>query len=59
MIYQLKADLAIEMQCRTVLIWLFSLTLGWETFKPLQVVGFALTVYGTMCFNGVIVSIRQ
>jgi hypothetical protein len=31
-----------------------SLGLGWETFKWLQVVGFALLVYGTMLFNEII-----
>ena len=28
--------------CRTLFIWIVSLGLGWETFKWLQVVGFAL-----------------
>lgn len=37
--------------CRTLFIWLISLGLGWETFKWLQVVGFALLVYGTFLFN--------
>jgi drug/metabolite transporter (DMT)-like permease len=37
--------------CRTLFIWLVSLGLGWETFKWLQVVGFALLVYGTFLFN--------
>lgn len=38
---------------RTVGIWFVSLFLGWETFKLLQVVGFALLVYGTFTFNGI------
>lgn len=38
--------------CRTLFIWIFSLALQWETFKPLQIVGFALLVYGTFLFNG-------
>ncbi|KAI5847734.1 hypothetical protein DFP73DRAFT_542911 [Morchella snyderi] len=38
--------------CRTLFIWIFSLALHWETFKPLQVLGFALLVYGTFLFNG-------
>lgn len=37
--------------CRTLFIWIVSLGLGWETFKWLQVVGFALLVYGTFLFN--------
>jgi hypothetical protein len=37
--------------CRTLFIWVVSLGLGWETFKWLQVLGFALLVYGTFLFN--------
>ncbi|KKA25478.1 hypothetical protein T310_0502 [Rasamsonia emersonii CBS 393.64] len=40
--------------CRTLFIWLVSLGLGWETFKWLQVVGFALLVYGTFLFNDIV-----
>ena len=40
--------------CRTLFIWLVSLGLGWESFKWLQVVGFALLVYGTFLFNDLI-----
>ncbi|OTA81736.1 hypothetical protein M434DRAFT_401253 [Hypoxylon sp. CO27-5] len=40
--------------CRTLFIWIVSLGLGWETFKGLQVVGFALLVYFTFLFNGVV-----
>ncbi|KAF4552934.1 EamA-like transporter-like protein 1 [Elsinoe fawcettii] len=40
--------------CRTLFIWLVSLGLGWETFKWLQVPGFALLVYGTGLFNEII-----
>ncbi|KAF9922781.1 hypothetical protein FBU30_007106 [Linnemannia zychae] len=40
--------------CRTLFIWGISLYLGWEKFIPLQVLGFALLVYGTFVFNGVI-----
>ncbi|KAL4871724.1 hypothetical protein BDV12DRAFT_163644 [Aspergillus spectabilis] len=40
--------------CRTLFIWLVSLGLGWETFKWLQVAGFALLVYGTFLFNDII-----
>lgn len=31
-----------------------SLGLGWETFKWLQVLGFALLVYFTFLFNGIV-----
>jgi len=40
--------------CRTLFIWIVSLGLGWETFKWLQVLGFALLVYGTGVFNEII-----
>ncbi|KIV89405.1 hypothetical protein PV10_08968 [Exophiala mesophila] len=40
--------------CRTLFIWLVSLGLGWESFKWLQVVGFALLVYGTFMFNDLV-----
>ena len=34
--------------CRTVGIWAVSLALGWEQLAFLQVIGFALLVYGTL-----------
>ncbi|KAM0334063.1 hypothetical protein ACHAQA_001083 [Verticillium albo-atrum] len=40
--------------CRTLFIWIVSLGLRWETFKWLQVVGFALLVYFTFVFNGIV-----
>ncbi|PGH28992.1 hypothetical protein GX50_08258 [[Emmonsia] crescens] len=40
--------------CRTLFIWMISLGLGWESFKWLQVVGFAMLVYGTFLFNDII-----
>jgi len=40
--------------CRTLFIWIVSLFLGWESFKWLQVVGFALLVYGTFLFNDLV-----
>ncbi|KAI9809732.1 MAG: hypothetical protein M1825_000165 [Sarcosagium campestre] len=39
---------------RTLFIWIVSLGLGWETFKWLQVLGFALLVYGTFLFNDIV-----
>lgn len=39
---------------RTLLIWVVSLGLGWESFKWLQLVGFALVVYGTAIFNEIV-----
>ena len=40
--------------CRTLFIWIISLGLGWETFKWLQVLGFAGLVYGTFLFNEIV-----
>ncbi|RFU78291.1 integral membrane [Trichoderma arundinaceum] len=40
--------------CRTLFIWVVSLGLGWETFKWLQIAGFALLVYSTFLFNGIV-----
>ncbi|KAL6624244.1 hypothetical protein U3516DRAFT_584821 [Neocallimastix sp. 'constans'] len=40
--------------CRTVLIWIISLYLGWETFNWFQVLGFIVLIYGTSIFNGII-----
>lgn len=40
--------------CRTLFIWIVSLVLGWETFKWLQILGFALLVYGTFLFNDIV-----
>lgn len=40
--------------CRTLFIWMVSLSLGWETFKWLQIVGFGLLVYGTFLFNDLV-----
>lgn len=39
---------------RTVGIWAVSLFLGWEVLAPLQIVGFSMLVYGTLCFNEVL-----
>ncbi|RDA89522.1 hypothetical protein CP533_5997 [Ophiocordyceps camponoti-saundersi (nom. inval.)] len=40
--------------CRTLFIWVVSLGLGWESFKLLQIVGFAMLVYSTFVFNGIV-----
>ncbi|KAF3990602.1 hypothetical protein FT663_01677 [Candidozyma haemuli var. vulneris] len=40
--------------CRTLLVWLFAMVLGWESFSFLQFFGFATLVFGTLCFNGVL-----
>lgn len=44
--------------CRTIGIWIASLVLGWEVFRPLsgsmQILGFVLLCYGTLVFNAII-----
>lgn len=39
--------------CRTLFVWIISLSLSWERFIPLQVVGFIVLVFGTFLFNDV------
>lgn len=39
---------------RTLLVWVFSLAIGWEKFNLLQFGAFALLVIGTFSYNGVI-----
>ena len=40
--------------CRTLFVWVISLSLAWESFLWLQVVGFLVLIYGTFVFNRVI-----
>lgn len=40
--------------CRTLLVWLVAMVVGWESFNALQATGFAVLVFGTLCFNGVL-----
>lgn len=37
--------------CRTLIIWIVSLSLHWETFKWLQVIGFSIMICGIFIFN--------
>ncbi|ODQ50849.1 hypothetical protein SAICODRAFT_31622 [Saitoella complicata NRRL Y-17804] len=39
---------------RTFFIWMVSLSIGWESFSWLQVIGFVVLVYGTFLFNGLV-----
>lgn len=39
---------------RTVVIWAVSLALKWEAFQYLQVVGFAILIFGTAVYNNII-----
>lgn len=40
--------------CRTLLVWIISMIIGWESLHLLQLNGFLLLVTGTLAFNGVI-----
>lgn len=44
--------------CRTLVIWILSLGLGWEILvwpvSMLQVLGFGILVYGTLLYNGLV-----
>ncbi|QPG73470.1 hypothetical protein FOA43_000781 [Brettanomyces nanus] len=40
---------------RTLLVWLVSLCIGWESFKWLQLFAFGLMVFGTLVFNGALI----
>ncbi|GJC95486.1 integral membrane protein [Colletotrichum higginsianum] len=48
------SSILIMISIGTLFIWVVSLGLRWETFKWLQVVGFALLVYFTFLFNGIV-----
>ncbi|CAK9437858.1 uncharacterized protein LODBEIA_P22360 [Lodderomyces beijingensis] len=40
--------------CRTLIVWIVAIAMGWEQFHWLQLSGFIVLVCGTLCFNGVI-----
>ncbi|CAI5759196.1 unnamed protein product [Candida verbasci] len=40
--------------CRTLLVWIVAIIMGWESFHLLQFFGFIVLVFGTLCFNGVL-----
>lgn len=39
--------------CRTLLVWIISISLSWEDFLPIQILGFVIMVLGTLTFNDV------
>ncbi|KAF1733420.1 uncharacterized protein CRV24_007321 [Beauveria bassiana] len=48
------SSLLIMISIGTLFIWVVSLGLGWESFKWLQILGFAILVYATFVFNGIV-----
>ena len=41
--------------CRTLIIWVVSMLLGWESFLALELVGFFMLVGGTLVYNEIII----
>ncbi len=41
---------------RTVIIWIISLSFGWESFKWLQLLGFIVLISGSFTYNSVIIN---
>merc|ERR1719161_2105645 len=39
---------------RTILIWIVELTLRWNTFSTLQLLGFVMLAFGTLIYNGIV-----
>ena len=38
-----------------IIVWAVSLGLDWQTFEPLQIVGFLLIVVGNLIFNDILI----
>lgn len=41
--------------CRTLIIWAVSVGVGWENFLPLELLGFAMLVGGTLIYNEIVI----
>ena len=41
--------------CRTLLIWMISLAIGWEVFYWQELLGFFLLVFGTLVYNEIVI----
>jgi len=42
-------------QCRTIIVWVIAMILGWEKFYILQLVGFVFVLAGSLLYNEIIV----
>ena len=40
---------------RSIIVWIFSLALSWQTFQILQIVGFLIIFLGVMVFNDILI----
>lgn len=43
---------------RTLVIWTVSLGVGWQVFHALQLLGFALLVFGMCVYNDILIGKR-
>lgn len=39
---------------RTIVVWGFSLAIGWENFCYINIIGFAVLAFGTVVYNGIV-----
>lgn len=44
---------------RTVVVWAVCLILGWEDFIFLQFVGYSITTYGVLSYNGILSAMKK
>ena len=40
---------------RSILVWAISLGLDWQTFQPLQIIGFFIILLGVLIFNDIFI----
>eukprot|EP01086_Lenisia_limosa_P006484 TRINITY_DN25347_c0_g1_i1.p1 TRINITY_DN25347_c0_g1~~TRINITY_DN25347_c0_g1_i1.p1 ORF type:complete len:394 (+),score=111.15 TRINITY_DN25347_c0_g1_i1:60-1241(+) len=52
--YMSSSHRAVLDTVRTIIIWAFSLWVGWESFIPAQLVGFFFIIMGTFVYNAVV-----
>lgn len=45
--------------CRTLLVWVVSLMLGWESFHSSQLLGFLVIMCGTTLYNELLTSLLE
>ena len=53
--YASAAERAVVDSSRTLFIWIISLSVGWEDFLALELVGFFLLVLGALIYNEIII----
>jgi hypothetical protein len=53
--YASAAERAVVDSSRTLFIWIISLSVGWEDFLALELVGFFLLVLGALIYNEILI----